>query len=97
MTAGEKCNARFYPTSTCNVMWVKPGIWAGKKSTCSRFVMRLDLDALPIGVMREKGMPTPLAACMMMIAEQWELWRAEGQKSGCCWYEGERKRGRQIR
>lgn len=39
--------------------------------------MRLDLDGIPIGVMREKDMPTPLAACMM-IAGQWELCRAEG-------------------
>jgi hypothetical protein len=36
------------------------------------------MDCVPIGVMREKGVPTLLVACMM-IAEQWELSWAEGQ------------------
>jgi hypothetical protein len=64
--------------STCNVKWVEPGTWARKVSTCSRLDMRLDMDCVPIGVMREKGVPTLLVACMM-IAEQWALSWAEGQ------------------
>jgi hypothetical protein len=56
--------------------------------------MRLDLDALPIGVMREKGIPTPLAACMMLIGEQWELWWAQGQRAGV---DGEEVREREWR
>jgi len=64
--------------STCNVKWVVPGTWARKVSTCSRLGMRLGMDCVPIGVMREKGVPTLLVACMM-IAEQWELSWAEGQ------------------
>jgi hypothetical protein len=56
--------------------------------------MRLDLDGLPIGVMRDKAIPTPLAACMMMIGGQWELWRVKGQESGCC-VVGGKVRGRE--
>lgn len=70
--AGEKHDAQAIPISACNVKWVEPGTWARKVSTCSRLGMRLGMDRVPIGVMREKGVPTLLVACMM-IAEQWEL------------------------
>ena len=39
-------------------------------STCSRLDVRLGMNCVPIGVIREKGVPTLLVACMM-IAEQW--------------------------
>ena len=55
--AGEKHDAQAIPISTCNVKWVKPGTWATKESTCSRLGMRLGMDYVPIGVMREKGVP----------------------------------------
>lgn len=73
--AGGKHDAQAMPIATCNVKWVEPGTWARKVSTCSRLDVRLDMDCVPMGVMREKGVPTLLVACMM-IAEQWELsWR----------------------
>lgn len=75
--AGEKHDAQAMPISTCNVKWVKPGTWARKESTCSRLGMRLGMDYVPIGVMREKGVPTLLVACMM-IAEKWKLSWVEG-------------------
>lgn len=78
--AGEKHDAQAVPISRCNVKWVEPGTWARKVSTCSRLGMRLGMDCVPIGVMREKGVPTLLVACMM-IAEQWELSWAEGWSS----------------
>jgi hypothetical protein len=75
--AGGKHDAQAMPISTCNVKWVEPGTWARKVSTCSRLGMRLDMDCVPIGVMREKGVPTLLVACMM-ITEKWERSWARG-------------------
>jgi hypothetical protein len=75
--AGGKHDAQAMPISTCNVKWVEPGTWARKVSTCSGCGMRLDMDCVPMGVMREKGVPTLLMACMM-IAEQWERSWARG-------------------
>jgi hypothetical protein len=76
--AGGKHDAQAMPLSRCNVKWVEAGTWARKVSTCSRLGMRLGMDYVPIGVMREKGVPTLLMACMMMIAEQWERSWARG-------------------
>ena len=70
--AGGKRDAHAMPDWKYDVKWVEPGTWARKVSTCSRLDVRLGMDGIPIGVMREKGVPTLLAACMMM-AEQWEL------------------------
>lgn len=50
-------------------------------------------EGIPIGVMREMGMPTLLAACMMM-AEQWELLRAEGKAGVVADRVGERAKKR---
>lgn len=93
--AGGKHDAQAMPISTCNVKWVEPGTWARKVSTCSRLDVRLGMDCVPIGVMREKGVPTLLVACMMIAEqckpswaslEQWacslgqeEVWRRERQ------------------
>lgn len=93
--AGGKHDAQEMPISTCNVKWVEPGTWARKVSTCSRLDVRLGMDCVPIGVMREKGVPTLLVACMMIAEqckpswaslEQWacslgqeEVWRRERQ------------------
>jgi hypothetical protein len=68
--AGGKHDAQAMPNSTCNVKWIEPGTWARKVSTCSRLDTRLGMGCVPIGVMREKGVPTLLVACML-IAEQW--------------------------
>jgi hypothetical protein len=75
--AGGKHDAQAMPISRCNVKWVEPGTWARKVSTCSGCGMRLDMDCVPMGVMRENGVPTLLMACMM-IAEQWERSWARG-------------------
>lgn len=55
------------------------GRGVGKESTCSQVGVRLVPSDIPIGVIREMGKPTPLAACMMN-AEQCEVsWAADGR------------------
>ena len=56
--------------AACPICFSIGGRCAWKESTCSIVGVLLDSDDLPMGVMRENGVPTLLMACMM-IAEQW--------------------------